>query len=81
MTRSLAADWVAIILAIALGVGLNCFCFAVLWDALRSDTPGLSENATQVLTGWGGGMVGVLGAYVGWKIGRASCRERVWIPV
>jgi hypothetical protein len=39
----------------------------VLWDALFSPESGLSDNAVQLLTGWGGGMIGVIGAYVGYK--------------
>lgn len=62
---------VALILAISLGLAFNIFCLAVLYTAVTSDAP-LSENATQVLTGWGGGIIGILGAYVGYRIGFAS---------
>jgi hypothetical protein len=41
---------------------------AVLWAAIdNKGNEGISENGTQVLTGWGGGILGVLGAYVGYK--------------
>ena len=66
---------VAIVLAIGLVLALNAITFAVLYIAVfhQSDVPGgLSENATQVLTGWGGGIIGVLGAYVGYKAGTSS---------
>lgn len=66
-------EWVAIVLAVGLAVSLVIMVSAVFYDALRSDTPGLSENATQILTGWGGGVVGVLGGYIG---GRAVERSR-----
>lgn len=59
---------VALILAFSLGLAFNIFCFAVLYTAIESDAP-LSENATQVLTGWGGGIIGILGAYIGYRIG------------
>lgn len=63
------SDWVALILAIGLATALNLITFAVLYDAVRSDTPGLSENATQILTGWGGGVIGILGAVFGYRAG------------
>jgi hypothetical protein len=46
-------------------LAINMLMFAVLWDALRSDTPGLSENATQVVIAAFGGVIGLLGAYLG----------------
>jgi len=64
-------NWVAIILAIGLATAINAFAVAVLYDAVFSSGPGLSENATQVLTTAFGGIIGVLGAYVG---GRTSQR-------
>jgi hypothetical protein len=64
-------DWVAIILAVGLSTALNLITFAVLWDALANpQSAGLSENATQVLTGWGGGVVGILGAVFGYRAGQ-----------
>lgn len=62
-------EWVAIILAIGIATAVNCVTFAVLYDAIKSAGPGLSENATQVLTTAFGGIVGVLGAYIGFKAG------------
>jgi hypothetical protein len=59
---------VALVLAASLGFGFNMFCFAVLYDAITGQTA-LSENATQVLTGWGGGIIGVLGSYIGYRVG------------
>jgi hypothetical protein len=60
-------DWVALTLAIGIATAINCLTVAVLWDAIVSAGPGLSENATQVLTAAFGGMVGVLGSYIGFK--------------
>jgi hypothetical protein len=65
---------VAVILAVSLGLAFNIFCIAVLYTAVTSDAP-LSENATQVLTGWGGGVIGILGAYVGYRIGFVASRD------
>jgi hypothetical protein len=63
-------DWVMLICAIGLATAFNLITFAVLYDAIFSEGPGLSDNATQVLTGWGGGIIGLLGAYVGYKASR-----------
>jgi hypothetical protein len=62
-----AYDLVALVIALGLVTAVNLMTFAVLWDAVRSDTPGLSENATQILTGTFGGMIGILGAGVGYR--------------
>ena len=74
-------DWVAMILAVGISTSLFVLVAAVMYDAVRSDTPGLSENATQILTGWGGGFMGVLGSYQGFRAGegirdRQTARER-----
>ncbi len=68
-------DWIALVLAVGLVTALNCFTFAVLWDALSSQSPGLSENATQILTGWGGGIVGILGAVFGYRAGANTANQ------
>lgn len=64
-----ARELVALVLAVGLGVAINCVCFGVLYDAVRSDTPGLSENATQILTTAFGGIIGVLGSFIGYRAG------------
>lgn len=68
-------DWVAIVLAIGVATALNCITFAVLYDAVISQESGLSENATQVITGAFGGILGVLGSYLGFRAGTE--RQRV----
>jgi len=68
---------VAVILAVAMGTAINLFVIGVVLDSLLTysndgSTPGgdaFSENAIQVLTGWGGGIIGVIGALVGYKVG------------
>lgn len=67
---------VALILAIGMATALNMLVLAVAWDALFSSAPGISENATQILTGWGGGVLGVIGAVVGYSAGAASTQRR-----
>lgn len=58
-------DWVAVILAIGLATAVNLLLVGVVYDAVRSDTPGLSENATQVIIAAFTGITGVLGGYIG----------------
>lgn len=67
------AERVAIVLAVGITIALNLVTIALLWAAytrIGTPNPGLSENGTQLLTGWGGGIIGVLGAYVGYSFGR-----------
>lgn len=65
------AEIVAIILAIGIASALNVMTIAMLYEAIfHTESAGLSENATQIMTGWGGGMIGVLGAFVGYAFGR-----------
>lgn len=60
---------VAVVLAIGICTALNLITVAILYDAIVSAGPGISENATQILTGWGGGVIGVIGAVVGYGAG------------
>lgn len=69
-------ELVALVLAIGLTLALVLIVAAVMYDAVRSDTPGLSENATQILTGWGGGIIGVVGSYLGYRAGETTERDR-----
>ena len=62
---------VALVLAVSLAIAFNVFTLAVLYTALENETA-LSENATQVLTGWGGGIIGILGAYIGYRLGSTN---------
>jgi len=68
-------DWVAVILAIGLCTAVNAVTLGVLYDAIRSQGPGLSENATQVLTGAFGGIIGILGAALGYRAGRDQATD------
>jgi hypothetical protein len=62
-------DWVALTLAIGLSTAVNMIVLGVLLAAyFRGQQTGdysLSENATQVLIAAFGGMIGVIGGYVG----------------
>jgi predicted small secreted protein len=72
IARAPAREWTAIILAVGLGCAINCITVAVLIDAITSDRGGLSENATQILTTAFGGIIGVLGSYIGYRSASAS---------
>jgi hypothetical protein len=68
-------DLVAIILAGGMVLALNVFIVAATIEANANAITlpiGLSDNATQVLTGWGGGIIGIIGALVGVRVGRRS---------
>lgn len=70
-------DVVAVILAAGLSLSLALMVAAVFYDALRSDTPGLSENATQVVIAAFTGITGILGGYIGGRaVERAHDIER-----
>lgn len=68
------AELVALILATGIALALNVVTGAFLWAAyirLGIDpASGISENGTQILSAWGGGIIGVLGAYVGYAFGK-----------
>lgn len=67
-------DAVAMALAIGIATALNMVTAAVLINAATGqvNSGGLSENGTQVLTGWGGGIIGILGAVFGYRAGRET---------
>lgn len=72
--RWTTTDLVAVILAGSMGVALNLFIAAAAIEAYANAITlpvGLSDNATQILGAWGGGMISVVGALVGVRIGRA----------
>lgn len=71
-TEPRGREWVALVLAIGISMAVILITAASMYDAVRSDTPGLSENATQVLTAAFSGGFGVLGSYVGYRAGRSD---------
>lgn len=74
--RIISRDTVALILAIGLASALNLITMGVLLMAAKSEPAGLSENATQILTGWGGGIIGILGAVFGYRAGAQQTADR-----
>lgn len=60
-------DWVAIVLAMSLGLTVVLILIVSAIQIVRGSFPqvNLSENATQVLIAGTGGLTGLLGAYIG----------------
>ena len=73
------AGTVAIVLAIGISVALNIVTVAILWAAYHrlgvDPDSGLSENGTQLLTGAFGGIIGVLGSYIGYMTGNKNSKN------
>ena len=68
------SETVAIILAVGIASALLLVTVAALAAAWVNGTT-IGENATQVLTGWGGGMLGVLGAFIGYTFGKRVAKD------
>lgn len=60
-------EWVAIILAIGLVGAFFVLTIAILWASITQDPSRLSENATQILSAVFGGIIGILGSYLGYR--------------
>lgn len=60
---------VALILAAGLSLALILLTAGVLWDAIFSQPPGLDDHATQIMSLAFGGIIGVVGSYMGYKAG------------
>jgi hypothetical protein len=60
-----ARSRVALVLAVGISLAVILVTAGVLYDAIFSEGPGLSDNATQLLTTAFGGIIGVLGSYLG----------------
>jgi hypothetical protein len=77
-------DLVAIILSVSMGIAINLLIISAILEAYANPITlpiGLGDNATQVLTGWGGGIIGVIGALVGLRMGRKATPPPEPIPV
>jgi len=68
----LGRNYVAITLAVGLATAVVLLTAGVLYDAIASKGPGLSDNATQILTTAFGGIIGVLGTYLGAQIANGT---------
>lgn len=72
MSRRRSEGIVAVILAVGIATAVNLVTAGVLYDAIFSQGPGLSDNAVQLLTTAFGGIIGVLGAYIGFRAGTSA---------
>jgi hypothetical protein len=77
--RVLSRETVAIVLAVGLVTALNLVTIAAVFDAITNEG-GLSENATQILTGAFGGILGVLGSFIGYRAGADAAIRRIDDP-
>ena len=70
-------DLVALVLACALGLSAVLICVGLLWAVVTGSVlDPLGDNATSVLLALFGGLVGILGAYIGFTTGRRALRRR-----
>jgi hypothetical protein len=67
---------VALILAVGVATSMNFIVLAVFYDAVVNVGSQLSENATQILTGIFGGLIGLLGSYMGFRAGTAASAQK-----
>jgi hypothetical protein len=68
-------DWVAMILAVGISSAFLLLVFAAVWEALFSEQKGLSENYTQIMIATFGGLIGILGSYIGFQAGANQQRK------
>jgi Mn2+/Fe2+ NRAMP family transporter len=63
-------DMVALVLAVALALAVTLLMSVVLVNVIEHQTPTqtLGENATQVIIAIIGGLIGVLGSYIGARV-------------
>ena len=63
------SDYVAVVLALGLALSVVALVIGVTVGAIKNGSTAstLSENESQVLTAAFGGMIGVLGAWVGYR--------------
>jgi shikimate kinase len=65
-------ELVALTLAIGLAAAVTLLTAGVLYDAITGDGPGLTDNATQLLETAFAGIIGIVGAYLGFRAGQDS---------
>jgi hypothetical protein len=75
-------DVVALVLAIGLGVGIFLIGLALVINVLEghNPTPTLGTNTTQVLIAVMGGLIGVLGSYLGYSLALSSGHQHATTP-
>ena len=70
--RRVNADLVAFVLALSLGLTLALIALSTVINVFygRNPYPTLGENTTQVMTTVMGGIIGLLGTYIGSRVQR-----------
>lgn len=68
-------DLVAVLLAVAVFLGLVLICSAALWLAV-ADGRDLNQNVSQLIATPLGAIIGVLGSYLGFKAGQSWERRK-----
>jgi len=76
--RRVTVDTVALVLAIALTLAVAAIMTALVINAVDHQAPAqtLGENTTQVIIAIVGGLIGVLGGYIGARVHRRDDEER-----
>jgi hypothetical protein len=74
-SRPTTRDLVAVILAAGLATAVNLLVFALVWQTISDPSTVLSDESTQLLTIAFGGLIGLLGAVVGFRHGARVWRE------
>ena len=69
-------DWVAIILSVALAVAFITVTCAILFASASREPTRLSENGTQILSAVFGGIIGILGSYLGYRSASTSSSKK-----
>ena len=73
MRRPVGPDHVALVLALGLGLLANLILVGTIVQILHGNPEvTLSENATQILIASSSGITGVLGGYMGYRLGRRT---------
>ena len=72
--KRINVDVVAFVLALSLFAAVVMIGTSVIVNVVshKNPTPTLSENTSQVMTALFGGIIGILGSYVGFRVGRGD---------
>ena len=78
MKRRVTVDLVALVLAVALGLAVVLLMCVIIIKVVSHQTPTqtLGENATQVIIAIIGGLIGVLGSYIGARVRDRNDRDK-----
>ena len=75
--RPIGADHVAFVLALGLALVASLILVATIVQILHGNPEvALSENSTQILIASVSGLTGVLGGYMGYRLGRRDDEDR-----